>query len=120
MDTNETDVTPSTDGHQPPDEQGDAVDWSQITPYRGRAPPDHDDGWTVASISRRFAHGTRAESVVESPLGDDVTLGDPHWYVTLKRDQFPQVKSPTAEYEHYVFPDASALAAWFGDDAEIL
>jgi hypothetical protein len=116
MDPNETDATPRDDGHQSPDEYGDRVDYSQVTPYRGRTPPGYDDGWTVASISRRFAHGIRAETTVESPLGEDVTLSDPHWYVTIKRDRFPQVASPTAEYEQYVFPDASTLAAWFDDE----
>jgi hypothetical protein len=120
MDSNETDVTPSEDGHNPPSKQGDSIDWAAVTPYRRRTPPGYDDDWTLSSISRRFAHGTRAETTIESPTGETVTLSEPHWDVTIKRDQFPQVKSPTAEYEHYVFPDASALVAWFGDDAEIL
>ena len=112
--------TPQDDGHQPPREQGDAVDWSQVTSYRGRTPPDHADGWTISSISRRFVHGTRTETAVNSPTGKAVILGEPHWYVTSKRDRFSNSNSPTTEYEHYVVPDASALAAWFGDDVEIL
>jgi hypothetical protein len=118
MDTNETDVTPSDNGHNPPSEQGDSVDWSTVTPYRGRTPPGYEEGWTVSSISRRFAHGTRTETTVNSPTGETVTLGEPHWYVTVKRDQYPERKTVTAEYDHYVFPDTAALAGWFGDDVE--
>ena len=119
MDANETDSLPRNDSHRQ-HEQSDTVEWSQGTPYCGRTPPGHDDGWTISTISRRFAHGACAESVGESPMGESVILGDAHWYVTIKRDQFPQSKRPTAEYDHYVVPDTNALAAWFGDEAEIL
>lgn len=82
-------------------------------------PPDHNDGWTITSISQRFAHGTQAETSVESPLGDDVTLDDPQWYVTITRDQFPQSKCPSIEYEHDIVSETNALAAWFDNDVEI-
>ena len=120
MDINETDATPSNDGQQPQSTLGDVVDWSQVISYRGRTPPDHDDGWTILSISRRGCRARSAETTVNSPPGETVVLGDPHWYVTSKRDRFPNANSPTTEYEHYVVPDTSALAAWFSDDAEIL
>jgi hypothetical protein len=109
--------TPRDNGSHPRD-HGDNVDWAAITPYRGQTPPAHDDEWTVSSISRHFTPGTRAETVVGSPTGAAVTLGEPHWYVTVKRDQYPERKTVTAEYDHYVFPDTAALAAWFGDDVE--
>jgi hypothetical protein len=89
-----------------------------VTPFHGRTPLNHDSGWTISSISRRFAHGTRAETTVESPTGETVTLGEPHWYVTVKRDQYPERKTVTAEYDHYVFPETAALAAWFNEDVE--
>lgn len=120
MDSSETDASPRNDGPQSPDEQGDTVDWSNVTPYRGRTPPDHDEGWRISSIPRRFLHGTRAATTGTIPTGEPVVLGDPHWYVTSKHDRFPASNSPTTEYEHYVFSDASTLAAWFGEDAEIL
>lgn len=70
--------------------------------------------------SRRFAHGTRAEIIVERPTGEHVILGEPHWYATATCDQYPNATSPTTADEHYVVLDTSALAAWFRDDAEIL
>jgi hypothetical protein len=116
---NETDATPRKDGHHPPSEQGDSVDWAAVTPYRGRTPLEYESDRTITSISRRFAHGKRAETTVNSPTGEIVTLGEPHWYVTVSRDRFPEKAAVSAEYDHYVFPDAAAFAAWFGEDGEV-
>lgn len=109
--------TPHDNGYQPRDD-GDRVDWSAITSYRGRTAPDYESDWMIASISRRFAHGTRAETTDNSPTGETVTRGEPHWYVTVSRDRFPEKAIVSTEYDHYVFPDTAALAAWFGEDVE--
>lgn len=118
--SDETDATPRKNGYQPPSEQGDDVAWIEIDAYRDRIPLGYDEEWTIRSISRRFAHGERASEVVESPTGESVTLGEPHWYVTAKRDRFPHTKNVTAEYDHFVFPDIPALAAWFDEDEELV
>ncbi len=109
MAPDETDTSPEENGHQR--SGGDRVDWSDIDPYRGRIPPGHDSEWTIASISRRFKHGQHAGDAVDSPTGEPVRLGDPHWYVTIRRDQFPDTRGVTSQYNHYVFPDTDALAA---------
>lgn len=113
MDPDETDATPGKNGQQPPQTRGDVVEWSAIESYRDQTPPGYDNEWT---ISRRFKHGQHADDVVKSPTGRSVTLGEPHWYVTCRRDRFPDLRSVTAEYEHHVFPDIAALEAWFGNE----
>lgn len=116
MDSNEIDATPRANGQQPSSEQGDSGEWTAIDSYRDWTPPGHDDEWIISSISRRFAHGEPAADVVESPTGEPVTRGDPHWYVTIKRDRFAPPRTVTTEYEHCVFPDTTELAAWFEEE----
>ncbi len=116
MERNNNDATLGNDGQQPPQTNGDSVQWSDIRLYQGRSPPGYSDEWTISTISWRFAHGERSDVIVESPTGENVTLGEPHWYVTLRCDRFPETAAVTAEFDSHVFGDIAALEAWFEDE----
>lgn len=113
MEPNNDDATPGKGDQQPSRTRGDPVEWSAIEPYRDQTPPGYDDEWTISTISRRFKHGQHAGDVIESPNGEAISLDEPHWYVTVRRDRYPNTRGVTADHEHHAFPDVAALEAWF-------
>lgn len=52
----------------------------------------------------------------KAPTGQAVTLGEPHWYVTCRRNRFSEAPAVTAEYDNHVFPDVAALEARFAEE----
>lgn len=84
--------------------------------FCGRSPSDRDDEWTVATVARRATNKSGATPCAVTNA--TVTLSEPHYYVTLKREDTGSVQ-PT-EYEHLVVAEDALdeLDAWLENNDE--
>ena len=81
--------------------------------YHGQTPPGHGSEWKVATISKRVVtNGGKVDTTVRcEQTGEDVRLGDMHFYLTAKKDR--DWHSPA--FIHFVVRDEAALEAWFDE-----
>jgi hypothetical protein len=77
-----------------------------------------DSGWEFRTVSRRTCPGRDGETQLCPATGEDIPLAEPHIHVTARRDEFPHVPGPTAEFKHFVFPSRTELRQWFEEDRE--
>ncbi|WP_226043055.1 hypothetical protein [Natrinema sp. DC36] len=76
---------------------------SRSQQFRGRSPPDRDDGWQVSTVSRRTTNTARSEY---SPVTEtDVPIDESHFYVTLRRES--EYRFDPAEYDELIVPDGA-------------
>lgn len=81
--------------------------------YRGRVPDDlEEDGWELSTIARRF-RSPGDETVEDAVTGDMFETSTPHYYITLRRDPYPDSPGTTSEFRHYCVQDREALDEWF-------
>ncbi|PGF14230.1 hypothetical protein CP556_24805 [Natrinema sp. CBA1119] len=89
---------------------------SRTQRFRGRSPPDRDDGWQVSTVSCRTTNHGRSEY---SPVTEtDVSIDESHFYVTLRRES--EYRFNPAEYEYLVVADGALgeLEEWLEDSEE--
>ncbi|MFC6769893.1 hypothetical protein [Natrinema soli] len=75
---------------------------SRTQRVRGRSPPDRDD-WQVSTVARRTTNHDGA--AVCAVTGETVSLSEPHFYVTLRRES--EYRFDPAEYDHLVVADGA-------------
>ena len=80
--------------------------WPELPTYS-------EEGWEFRTVSKRTCPGRTGETLLCPATGEQIPVTKPHICVVARRDQFPDVNSPTAEYKRFAFPDKETLRQWF-------
>lgn len=76
--------------------------------------PDYSEaGWEFRTVFRRTCPGRTGETLLCPATGEQIPVTEPHICITARREEFPNVDSPTAEYKKFAFPDKDTLGQWF-------
>lgn len=75
-----------------------------------------ESDWEFRTVHRRTQPNREDETQLCPTTGEQIPVSEPHICVTARRDEFPNVPGPTAEFKHFVFPSRNELRQWFEEE----